>query len=134
MILIKLTPLSWIPYQFDFFLALTVQLSLHIYLLDVVTAYLHDILDTTLFISSPLGFLPHVPTSQPGRHTGLQILKALHNLKQVGRTWYHHLCNFLISKGFTHNPTIPCIFTLSNNVGFVIIAVHVDYLDIIGIS
>ena len=107
--------------SFWFLLALTIQLSLHIYLLDVVTTYLHCILDITLFISPPLGFLNHVPTPQPGRHTCLRILKALYGLKQVGRTWYHHLCNYMISKGFMHNPTLPCIFTLSNTVGFVII-------------
>lgn len=114
--------------SFRFILALTVQLSLHIYLVDVVTAYLHGVLDSTLFILPPPRFLHHVPTPQPDRHTSLQILKVLYGLKQAGRTWYHHLCNFLISKGFIHNPTLPCIFALSNNVGFVIVAAYIDDL------
>ena len=42
--------------SFRFFLAITVQLSFYIYLLDVVIAYLHDILDTTLFFHSHLVF------------------------------------------------------------------------------
>jgi len=119
--------------SFRFLLALTVQLSLHIFLLDVVTAYLHGVLDTKLFIVPPPGFLKNLPTAVPGRHTGLQILKALYGLKQAGRTWYHHLCNFLVSKGFVHNPTLPCIFTLSNTLGFVIVAVYVDDLNVIGV-
>ena len=40
--------------SFRFLLALTIQLSLHIYLLDVVTTYLHGVLDTKLFIVPPL--------------------------------------------------------------------------------
>lgn len=42
--------------SFRFFLAFTVQLSLHIYLLDVVIAYLHGLLDTILILSPPPGF------------------------------------------------------------------------------
>ena len=98
--------------SFRFLLALTVQLSLHIYLLDVVTACLHGVLDTKLFIVPPPGYMRSIPAAIPSKHTSLQIMKALYGLKQAGRTWYHHLCNYLIPKGFVHNPTLPCIFTL----------------------
>ena len=47
--------------SFIFLLALTVQLSLHIYLLDVVTTYLHGVLDTKLFIVPPHGFTRFYP-------------------------------------------------------------------------
>lgn len=47
---------------FRFLLAFTVQLLLHIWLLDVVIAYLYGILDTTLFFLPPLGFLPLIPS------------------------------------------------------------------------
>ena len=60
-------------------------------------------------------------------------MKALYGLKQAGRTWYHHLCNYLVSKGFIHNPALPCIFALSNKLGFVIVAIYVDILNIIGL-
>lgn len=118
--------------SFPFLLALTVQLSLHILPLDVVTAYLHGVLDTKLFIVPPPGYMKKVPTAAPGKHTCLQIVKALYGLKQAGRTWYHHLCNYLVSKGFVHNHALPCIFTLSNTVGFVIVAIYVDDLNVIG--
>jgi hypothetical protein len=72
--------------SFRFLLALTVQLSLHIYLLDVVTVYLYGVLDTKLFIVPPPGFIRFVPTAIPGKHTGLQIMKVLYGLKQAGRT------------------------------------------------
>lgn len=69
--------------SFQFFLAVIVRLSLYIYLLDVVTAYLHGIL-VAIFLSPPSGFLPRNPSSIPGRYTSLKILKALYGLKQVG--------------------------------------------------
>ena len=98
----------------------------------MVTAYLHGVLDTKLFIVPPPGFIQSAPAAISGKHTGLQIMKALYGLKQAGRTWYHHLCNYLISKGFVHNPTIPCIFTLTNAICFIIVAVYVDDLNVIG--
>ena len=119
--------------SFRFLLALNVQLSLHIFLLDVMTPYLHGVLDTKLYIVPPPRFLKNTPTTVPGKHTGLQIMKALYGLKHAGRTWYHQLCSYLVSKGFIYNPTLPCIFTLSNQSGFVIIAVYVDNLNIIGL-
>lgn len=117
----------WFP------LALTIQLSLHIYLLDVVTTYLHGILDTTHSLSPPPGFLLHISSPTPGRYIGLNILKALYSLKQVDRTWYHHNCNFFISKGFRINSTLQCIFIYSTSVGFVIVAVYVNDLNVIDI-
>jgi hypothetical protein len=118
--------------SFIFLLALKVKLPLYIYFLDLVITYLHGVLDTKLFIVLPLGFLRTVPAAIPGKHMGLQIMKALYRLKQAGRIWYHHLCNYMISKGFVYNPTLPCIFTLVNKTGFVIVTVDVDDLNVIG--
>lgn len=118
--------------SFRYLLALKVHLSLQIYLLDVVIAYLHGKLDLVLYLSPPPGFQKSLPTPKPGKFVGLRIYKALYGLKQSGRTWYHHLCHFLISQGFIHNPTLPCIFTLSSTTGFVILAVYVDDLNILG--
>ena len=118
--------------SFHYLLALAVQFSLKIYLLDVVTAYLHGNLDTKLHLKPPPGFLKSIPTPKPGKFTGLRICKALYGLKQSGRAWYHHLCNFLISQSFMHNNTLPCIFTYTSEVGFVILAVYVDDLNILG--
>jgi hypothetical protein len=118
--------------SFRYLLALAVQLQLKIYLLDVVTAYLHGNLDTKLHLIPPPDFLETIPKRQPGRFTGLRICKALYGLKQSGRAWYHHLCHFLISQGFVHNPTLPCIFTYTTHAGFAILAVYVDDLNILG--
>ena len=118
--------------SFRYLLALAIQFSLKMYLLDVVTAYLHGNLDTKLHLRPPPGFLKTIPIPKPGKFTGLRICKALYGLKQSGRAWYHHLCNFLIAQGFIHNNTLPCVFTYTSEVGFVILAVYVDDLNILG--
>ena len=83
--------------SFRCLLALSIQFTLKIYLLDVVTSYLHGNLDTKLHLTPPPGFLKSIPKPKPGKFTGLRICKALYGLKQSGRAWYHHLCHFLIS-------------------------------------
>lgn len=81
--------------------------------MDVVTAYLDENLNMRLYIILPPNYLPDMPTPLPCRFLGLQICKALYDLKQVRRMWYHLLKGFLIQHGFTHGPTLPCIFTLT---------------------
>lgn len=88
--------------SFRYLLALTVHIALKIYLMDVVTAYLHGTLDSTLHIIPPSGFLEFEPKPNPGRFVGLRICKALYGLKQSGRARYHHMCHYLISQGFMH--------------------------------
>ena len=117
---------------FKYLLALTVHIALSIYILDVVTTYLHGTLDTFLHINPPPRFLKSSPKSKSGQFVGLRSLKALYGLKQSGRAWYHHLCHYLISQGFVHNNALPCIFTYRSDDDFVIIAAYVDDLNIIG--
>lgn len=71
--------------SFRYVLAITVHIALKIYLMDVVTAYLHGTLDSTLHIRFPPGFLESEPKLNPGRFVGLWICKALYGLKQSGR-------------------------------------------------
>ena len=113
-------------------MAFAVHFRLEIFLMDVVTAYLYGNLDMLLYISPPPDFLPKLPTPSPGRFLGLRICKALYGLKQAGRMWYHLLRDFLISHGFSHDPTLPCIFTLTQNSQYLIVAVYVDDLNLIG--
>ena len=118
--------------SFRYLLSLAVQLALATRLMDVVTAYLYGDLDTELHIKPPPGFLPQLPTPQPGQYSGLKICKALYGLKQAGRAWYHHLKGYLITQGFTNHPTLPCVFVLKSKAEFVILAVYVDDLNSIG--
>ena len=51
--------------SFRYLLALSSQFSLKMYLLDVVTAYLHDNIDTKLHLTPPTGFLKSIPNPKP---------------------------------------------------------------------
>ena len=117
---------------FRYLLAFAIHFGLEINLMDVVTAYLYGNLDMVLYISPPPDFLPKLPVPLPGRFLGLRIRKALYGLRQGGRMWYHLLRDFLISLGFIHDPALPCIFTLYQNSEYLIVAVYVDDLNLIG--
>lgn len=119
--------------SFRYLLGLAVQYSLETQLMDVVTAYLYGPLDADIYIRPPPEFLTEVtPADTPGKFSGLKLLRALYGLKQGGRMWYQHLRDFLLSHNFRHDSTLPCIFTYKDTNGFVIIAVYVDDLNLVG--
>jgi hypothetical protein len=46
--------------------------------------------------------------------------------------WYNHLNEYLLREWYNNNPICPCIFIKKSKFDFVIIAVYVDDLNIIG--
>jgi hypothetical protein len=62
----------------------------------------------------------------------IKLKKSLYGLKQSGRMWYNRLNEYLTKEGYHNNPISPCVFIKKSNFGFVIIAVYVDDLNIIG--
>jgi hypothetical protein len=46
--------------------------------------------------------------------------------------WYKHLHDFLLHHHFSHDQALPCLFTLQHSSGFVVIAVYVDDLNLVG--
>jgi hypothetical protein len=112
---------------------MAVQYSLDTQLLDVVTAYLYGPLDADIHIRIPPDFLKADPSEDaPGSYSGLKLQKALYGLKQAGRMWYQHLWEFLLHHDFLHDQALPCIFTFKNSTGFVVVAVYVDDLNLVG--
>ena len=45
--------------------------------------------------------------------------------------WYNRLSEFLKLKGYTNNDDYPCVFIKKSSIGFCIISVYVDDLNII---
>ena len=118
---------------FRYLLGMKVQYFLDTQLLDVVTAYLYGPLDAQIYIRLPPEFLDHLPSEDTvGTYSGLQLQKALYGLKQAGRMWYKHLRDFLLHHNFSHDQALPCLFTLQHSSGFVVIAVYVDDLNLVG--
>jgi hypothetical protein len=46
--------------------------------------------------------------------------------------WYNRLSEYLLKEGFEKNPICPCVFIKKSESGFVIIAVYVDDLNLVG--
>ena len=45
--------------------------------------------------------------------------------------WYNHLSKFLLKEGYVNNPICPCIFIKKSEIGFAIIALYVDDLNLV---
>ena len=46
--------------------------------------------------------------------------------------WYNHLCEYLIKQGYINDVLCPYIFIKKTTLGFVILVVYVDDINIIG--
>ncbi len=116
-----------------FLVALTVAERLKMQLMDVVTAYLYGSLDTNIHMRIPEGLeIPEVLKSRPRHMYSILLRRSLYGLKQSGRMWYNRLSEYLLRQGFINNEISPCVFIRRTKSGYVIIAVYVDDLNIIG--
>ncbi|KAL0368450.1 UNVERIFIED_CONTAM: Retrovirus-related Pol polyprotein from transposon TNT 1-94 [Sesamum calycinum] len=118
---------------FRYLISLAVKEGLDLHLLDVVTAYLYGSLDNDIYMKLPEGFhLPEAYNSNSREHYSIKLNKSLYGLKQSGRMWYNRLSDYLLKEGCKYDPISPCIFMRRSGNEFVIIAVYVDDLNIIG--
>ncbi|KAL0418698.1 UNVERIFIED_CONTAM: Retrovirus-related Pol polyprotein from transposon TNT 1-94 [Sesamum radiatum] len=86
-----------------------------------------------IYMRIPEGLkMPEALKSKPRHMYSIKLKRSLYGLKQSGRMWYNRLSEYLIKKGFCHNQISPCLFIKRTESGFVIIAVYVDDLNIIG--
>ena len=46
--------------------------------------------------------------------------------------WYNHLSEYLLKEGYENNPICSYVFNKKSKIGFAIIAVYVDDLNLIG--
>ncbi|GKA32060.1 disease resistance CC-NBS-LRR class family protein [Tanacetum coccineum] len=118
---------------FRYLINLAVSRNLEMRLMDVVTAYLYGSIDNDIYMKIPEGFkIPESLSSKPKEMYSIKLQRSLYGLKQSGRMWYNRLSDYLISKGYKSNLICPCVFIKKTTSGFVIIAVYVDDLNIIG--
>lgn len=110
-------------------LALAVEYGLEIHQMDVVSAYLNGELKDEIYMQQPENF---VDAKSPEKVCKLK--KGLYGLKQSGREWNHKLDKILKSIGFRQSSEDSCIYILKTQNGYVIIAVFVDDLLILGTS
>ncbi|GKA23918.1 disease resistance CC-NBS-LRR class family protein [Tanacetum coccineum] len=120
---------------FSNLISLAVSKNLETRLMDDVTAYLYGSIDNDIYMKVPEGFkIPDSLGSKPKEMYSIKLKRSLYGLKQSGRMWYNRLSDYLISKRYKSNLICPCVFIKKTTSGFVIIAVYVDDLNIIGTS
>ena len=118
---------------FRYLIGMAVHFTLEMHLMDVVTAYLYGSLQTNLYMKVPPGLeRTSVPAPLAGKHRGVKLQRALYGLKQSGRIWYQRLRDFLLSHHFINDQLLPCLFIKRDKQEFVIIAVYVDDLNLVG--
>ena len=61
----------------------------------------------------------------------IKLQRSLYGLKQSGRIWYNRLSEYLLTEGYVNNPICPCIFIKKLEIGFAIILLYVDDLNLI---
>lgn len=118
---------------FRYLLGMAVHTILEMRLMDVVTAYLYGSLHANIYMKVPSGLeTTNFPESIHGKYRGVKLQRALYGLKQSGRMWYQRLRDYLIEHHFINDPLLPCVFIKRDKHGFVIIAVYVDDLNLVG--
>ncbi|CAM8902188.1 unnamed protein product [Rhodiola kirilowii] len=76
--------------------------------------------------------MPEALHANPRHMYFIKLKRSLYGLKQSGRMWYNRLSEYLLAQGFINNQICPCVFIKRTESGYVIIAVYVDDLNIIG--
>jgi Reverse transcriptase (RNA-dependent DNA polymerase) len=118
-----------------FLIRLTITENLQMCLMDVITTYLYGSLDNDIYMKIPEGLkMSEVFKSKPQEIYFIKLKRSLYGLKQSGRMWYNRLSEYLIKERYKSNIISPYIFIKRSILSFIIIAVYVDNLNIIGSS
>lgn len=88
---------------------------------DVETAFLQSELDHKIYLLPPPGL-------EVDKNVVLELLRAIYGLKQSPLLWYLTLSKFLLTLGFESCISDMCLFTLSNDMGYLILCLYVDDL------
>ena len=81
----------------------------------------------------PEGFkMSEALSSKPKELYSIKLQRSLYGLKQSGRMWYNRLSKYLLKEGYVNNPICPCVLIKKTTPEFIIIAVYLNDLNIIG--
>nr|GEW57869.1 hypothetical protein [Tanacetum cinerariifolium] len=87
------------------FLTFVAHMNMIVYLMDVKTTFLNEILREEVYVSQPNGFV-----DQDNLTHVYKLKKALNRLKQAPRVWYDLLSKFLLSQEFSKESMDPILF------------------------
>ncbi|KAI5318258.1 hypothetical protein L3X38_037966 [Prunus dulcis] len=95
--------------------------------LDVKNAFLHGVLNETIFMTQPPGFVdPHHPNHVCCLH------KAIYGLKQGARAWFHRFSSFIIQYGFTQSRADQSMFVYHHSSQMMVLLLYVDDIVLTG--
>ncbi|KAM1255762.1 hypothetical protein ACFX2G_030560 [Malus domestica] len=102
-------------------------------LMNVVTVYLYGDLDTKIYMKVSEG-LPFTGSnsSRPQNTFSIRLRRSLYELKQSRQVWYNRLSEYLTSQGYVNNELCPYVFIKKSHSEFVIVAIYVDDMNLIG--
>ena len=89
-------------------------------------------MDNDIYMKIPEGFkLPEANSTEPHSMYSIKLQRSLYGLKQSGRMWYDRLSEYLLKERYVNNPICPCIFIKKSEIGFEIIVVYGDDLNLV---
>ena len=62
----------------------------------------------------------------------IKLSRYLYGLKQYERMWYNRMSEYLIKDEYINNPICPCVFIKKSELGFDILAIYVDDINLFG--
>ena len=97
---------------FSFFIAIAASNKLDMQLMDVVTAYLHGLLEKDIYMKIPEGYKITDNTKQQFFYS-IKLQRSLYGLKQSGRMWYNRFSDYIIKEGYQNDNICPSVFIKS---------------------
>ncbi|CAL8992233.1 unnamed protein product [Prunus brigantina] len=108
-------------YSFRVIMALVAHFDLHLYRMDVKTAFLNGYLKEEIYMQQPEGFV------QKGQENMVcKLNKSLYGLKQASRQWYMRFDEVIKTYGFTENVLDSCIYVKISGRHYVLLVLYVD--------
>ena len=108
------------PISYKILMAISVKKGLFIRHMDVVTAFLYELLDEEVYVIQSMLF------ETEDRDKMCRLKKALYDLKQAPKVWYDTIHKFLQQHGFKRVESDHAVFISLN--GRTFIAIYVDDL------
>ena len=110
-------------------LSVAVSRGWHIRQTDVKNAFLHGVLQETVYMTQPPGF-----EDSHQRDMVCKLDKAIYGLKQAPRAWFARLSSKLCDLGFRSSSADTSLFVLQNSEVTLYVLVYVDDLILTGSS
>ena len=109
------------------FLSIANKYGMHLYQLDVSTAFLHSSLEKPVYMEIPEGLieLTDTPTGLDRSYV-CRLKRSLYGLKVSPNLWYKKFSGILKKLGFEAYPFQPCIFKWEQGSIYVLLIIYVD--------